>query len=455
MAKEKIVRDYTQGNVLKQLCIFMFPFMGANALQVVYSVVDMIIVGQFVGPAGLSAVSQGSMITNFAMMLTAGFANAGQILIAQLLGARKKDSINKLIGTIFTTIFIVAIVLTAIVVPLASVFTDLIQVPEEAVEGAIQYIVILGAGLVFTCGYNAVSAILRGMGDSRHPFIFIAVASVFNLVFDLVFTGWLGWGVIGAALATILGQALSFILALRVLYKNRDEFGFDFKLSSFKIDKVCFTSMFKLGIPFALQGAAINISMLFVNGFINKLGVIASATFGTGCKIDDIYNRISMGIQFAGGPMVAQNMGAGKHDRVKKVVWWTFILSLCCAVIFMACLLLFGRQMFGLFTTDPAVLDLSKTFILGILVSFPGLSMMRIGSTITQGTGNSVLIMLFCFIDAALRVVLGYLFGVVLNWGFFGFVLGYGLAPFGVGIPGLIYFLSNRWKKRTLLIDKD
>ena len=198
----------------------MLPFMASNALQVLYSTVDMIIVGHYVGTPGLSAVSQSSLILNFATMVCLGFSNAGQVLVAQAIGADKKQETNSIIGTMFTLISAMGLVFSIAAFAFKTPIMTVMNIPAESYDMAVDYLLICGGGLIFTAGYNMVSAVLRGMGDSKRPFIFICIASVINLVLDIVFTGMMGMGVAGAAWATIIGQAVSFIFSLWYLYKD-------------------------------------------------------------------------------------------------------------------------------------------------------------------------------------------------------------------------------------------
>ena len=437
---------------MRQMFFFMLPFMLSNAMQVLYSTIDMIIVGEYVGTAGISAVGQSSQIVNFATMVCLGFSNAGQVRLAQALGAGKKKETNNIIGTIFSLVLILAVALSAIILVLRSVILDVMNIPKESYDMAMQYMIICAAGLVFTAGYNMVSAVLRGMGDSKRPFLFIAIASVVNLVLDLLFTGLLGWGVAGAAYATIIGQAVSFVFSLFYLYKRKESFGFDFERNSFKINRQYAKMMASIGTPMAIQSGCINISMLFVNSMINSVGVVASATFSAGVKIDDIINKISQGIHHAAMPMVSQNIGAERQDRAKRVVYSAWIFSGIWTVVFIALYIFFGKQMFMLFSNDTAVHEMSSTFIKAILWMFPALAMMRGTGALIQGIGNAKLSMVLALLDGViLRIGLSWLFGIYFDWGFYGFVLGYGLAPYGFAVPGVIYFLSGMWRRHKVL----
>ena len=429
--------------------------MASNALQVLYSAIDMIIVGNYVGKEALAAVSISSQIVNFATMVCLGFSNAGQVMVAQALGAKKKKEMNDIIGTLFGFVLALAVVISAVILVARVGILKLINTPDDSYDMAMEYLVICTAGLVFTAGYNMVSAVLRGMGDAKRPFLFIAIASVVNLVLDILFTGLLGWGVAGAAWATIIGQAVSFFFSLVYLYRKKAAFGFDFKRESFVPNKKYATMIGKLGSPMAVQFGFINISMIFVTALINMVGVEASATFGVGVRIDDIINKISQGIQYAAMPMISQNIGAGDTARAKKVVYHAWGISIALTAVFMLLYIVLGKELFMLFSDDAAVHEMSSTFIKAILWMFPAFALMRGTGAFIQGIGNAKLGMVLSVLDGfALRIGLSWLFGIVLDFGFFGFVLGYALAPYGYAIPSLIYFLSGIWQRKKTLADE-
>jgi len=454
MRTKSISKNFTSGSIPKQLLIFMLPFMASNALQVLYSTIDMIIVGEFVGTPGLSAVSQSSQILNFATMVCFGFSNGGQVLISQALGAGKRKEMSRIIGTLFSLISIFAIALSVVFLTSKGWILDIMNIPAESYAFAEDYLIICGAGLFFTAGYNMVSAVLRGMGDSKRPFLFICIASGVNLVLDVLFTGIFKWEVAGAAWATIIGQAVSFLFSLWYLFRHKEEFGFDFSIESFKISKHYTKMILSLGTPMAIQSGCINLSMLYVSSMVNDVGVVASATFGVGIRIDDIINKVSQGIQFAALPMVSQNIAAGEQKRAVKVVHWSWIYSAIMTVVAMIAYVVFGKQLFMIFSDDPAVHEMSGTFVKAILWMFPALAVMRGTGAFIQGIGNAKFSMVLALLDGVvLRIGLSWLFGIVLNWGFYGFVLGYALAPYGNAIPGMIYFLSGKWKKRRVLAE--
>lgn len=454
MRKNRLTRDFRKGSIPKLLLTFMLPFMASNALQVLYSTVDMVIVGKFVGTPGLSAVSQSSLIVNFATMVSLGFSNAGQVLVSQALGADKRKEVNRIIGTLFTMITILGAVFSVAILAMQYNILDWMNIPPESWDMARDYLVICGAGMVFTAGYNMVAAVLRGMGDSKRPFLFIAIASVINLVLDIIFTGFMGMGVAGAAWATIIGQAVSFLFSLWYLYRQKESFGFDFKPRSFIPRKKYVGMILNLGTPIAVQAACINLSMLYVNSMVNSVGVVESATFGVGVKIDDIINKISMGIQYAAMPMIGQNIAAGEKKRSKQIVRYAWLYSAVLTGVFMVIYVTFGKQLFMLFSDDPAVHELSGTFIAAILWLFPPLVIMRGTQAFIQGIGNTKLGMVLSLLDGViLRIGLSWLLGDFMALGFYGYILGYALAPYGCAFPGLIYFLAGRWEKRRTLAE--
>ena len=454
MATKSISKDFTKGKIPKQLLLFTLPFMLSNGLQVLYSTIDMIIVGEYVGTAGLSAVSQSSQIINFATMVTLGISNAGQVLISQALGAGKRKEMNHIIGTLFSFVTIITAVISAIILIGNKFLLNLLNIPTESFDMSVDYLVICAAGLVFTAGYNMVSAVLRGMGDAKRPLLFIGIASAINLILDIIFIGFLGWGVAGAAWATIIGQAASFIFSIYFLYRRKDSFGFDFKKESFVMTGKYVSMITKLGTPMAIQSGCINLSMLFVNSMINNIGVVASATFGVGCRIDDIVNKISQGIQYAAMPMISQNIGAGENKRAKHVVYYSWLYSAILTVFFMTLYIFFGHALFRVFSDDTAVHAMSETFIKAILWMFPAFAIMRGSGAFIQGIGNAKLCMILALLDGVvLRIGLSWLFGIALDMGFYGFVLGYGLAPYGYAIPSFLYFMFAKWQKKKTLAE--
>ena len=276
MSKQKstMVTDLTNGSVTKLLLKFAFPLFVSNALQAVYNIVDMIVVGQYIGGEGMSAVSIGGDVLHLLTFVAMGFSSAGQVLISQDVGAKRMDAVQKTIGTMFTFLLGISVVISVGCFFIRNLMLDLLNTPAESYAFTMDYTVTCIFGLFFIYGYNIISAILRGMGDSRRPFVFIAIAAVVNMVLDLLFVAGLKMEVFGAALATVISQGLSFVIALTYLYIKRESFGFDFKPASFKIDSQAFRKLVALGVPMAIQSAAINLSKIVLTSWINLYGVV-------------------------------------------------------------------------------------------------------------------------------------------------------------------------------------
>ena len=431
-----------------QLLSFAAPLFAANALQAVYNLVDMVVVGQTIGGAGMSAVSIGGDVLHLLTFLAMGFSSAGQVIIAQLVGAGEPGELRKLIGTMVTFLTGASLVMAAVCFALRTPILTLLNTPEESFRYTMDYMVTCIAGLVFIYGYNVVSAILRGMGDSRRPFLFIAIAAVLNTVLDVLFVAVIGLGVFGAALATVIGQAASFVISVIYLYRRRESFGFDFRLQSFRIDGPVLRRLLALGIPMAIQSAAINFSKIVLTRWINAEGVIYSALSGIYNKVGMMMGVVSNSFTTAGSSMVGQNIGAGKTRRVTRIVLTVGAAGLVFAGAVSAVTLLFPKAVCEMFTMDGAVLAQSSLIILPIVLNAFGAATRSPAFALINGSGNSKLNLLVAILDGMLsRIGLAYLLGFVLRMGCLGFWLGDALAGFMPFVIGAVFFFSGKWRR--------
>ena len=438
----------TEGRVFRQLITFAVPFMLANILQIVYNLVDMAIVGQFVGSDGLSAVSNGTDIMHLELLFCMGFANAGQVIISQCVGAKNADGIRRIVGTLFTVLTIFAVIVTAVGLIFTDPLLEVLNVPEEALAGARDYVIVCFCGTIFSYGYNLVSAILRGMGDSKHPLWFVAIAAVVNLILDLLFVAGFGMGTFGAALATIIGQAISLICSMTYLFRHRDAFGFDFRLRSFIPEKEMLKSLFKLGIPMALQNSAISISQLFVLSHINDCGLVASAVNGVGQKIAQVAMIVTNAINSASSSMIGQNVAAEKPERVKRIVYSSFAVNFAFCALLSLIMILFPEQVFGIFNREPEILAMAHTYSLIAVLNFFGFGARSPMMALTNGTGAAKLALATGLIDGIVaRVGLAILLGETFGMGIMGFWLGGAFAGYVPFIIGGVYFWSGLWRR--------
>ena len=449
--RRAIITDLTVGSVPKQLLTFAAPLVASGFLQTFYNMVDMLVVGHWVGTNGLAAVSIGADVLHFLMFIALGIASAGQIIISQFIGAKQREKVTHMIGTLFTFVLSAAVVMTLVCFLLRYQILGFLNTPPEAFDYAYSYAVTCIFGLIFIYGYNLVSAILRGMGDSRHPFIFIAIASLVNIVLDLLFVAVFEMGPFGAALATVIGQSISFICALVILYRRREELGFDFKLKSFGLKMDVFPSLIKLGIPLSIQSAAISLSMLFISRWINAFGAVHTTLYGVSRKIESVLNTVSQALSTSGGSMNGQCIGAEKYERVPKVMRTIALFAGVIAVILSVVTILAPEFLFGLFSDDPAVLELCTLFVIPILINYLGAVLRPTMFSLINGSGNSRLNLAVALLDGiivriGLAFFLGKGFGVIGYW--YGAALA-GLMPFVIGIA---YYLSGKWRTNKYLI---
>ena len=446
---KSMIRDMTAGPVVPLLVSFALPLFLSNALQAVYNLVDMIVVGNYIGGAGMSAVSIGGDILHLLTFIAMGFSSAGQVIIARAVGAGRHDDIRKTIGAMFSFLLGASVVIAALCFVLRFQILDWLNTPPEAWQFSLDYTITCVFGLPFIYGYNIVSAILRGMGDSRRPFVFIAVAAILNMVLDVIFVKYLGMQVFGAAFATVIGQGVSFLSALVYLYHRRESFGFDFKPASFRIEKQTFTRLLGLGIPMAIQSAAISFSKIVLMSWINLSGVDYSALAGVFNKINTMSGVISQSFTTSGSTMVGQNLGAEKYSRVTRILLSVLCFGLGFTFLASAFMLLAPDFVYGLFTSDPNVLDIAGIITLPVILNFFGSATRSAAFALINGSGRPKLNLAIAIIDGVIaRIGLAALLGFVMEMGCRGFWLGDSLAGFMPLIIGSTFYLSGRWRKK-------
>jgi putative MATE family efflux protein len=444
--------DLTRGSVPRLLAHFAWPFLLANLMQSIYNVVDMIVVGQFVGSAGLSAVNNGGFVTQLFFSIGAGLAMGAQVMIAQFKGAGDDKAQSETIGSVLSLTALIGLALMVIVVVFTRPILRLINMPEEAFEQGVDYLVICALGCLFIFGYNSICSILRGLGDSRRPMLFVAVSTVVNIVLDLLFVGVFGWEAGGAAAATVIAQAIAFAFSAVYLYRRRAEFVFDFSRAGFRMVGDRVKTILKIGLPFVVQFSFINISILFVISLVNSYGVAASAAYGVGSRVDSFATLPVNALTAAGATMVGQNIGAGKRKRAGSVVWWSLAIGLTIEAVIIVLVQVFAAQIVKIFNSDPDVVAIGVEYLRWLSISYIAHALMSAFFAMTNGSGFSSLTMVACLFDGlVLRISLAALFSIVLGYGLTGIFIGATIAPFGAATISGVYFFSGRWKTRAAL----
>ena len=442
-------RDLTQGPVFSTLLVFSLPFMASNIMQTLYSMVDMMIVGNVVGSAGLSALSTGSQLMETMVVMLIGFTSGGQVVISQFIGSGKKEKVPVINGTLTTLTIGVSILFMILGLTCCNFFLNLLNVPEEAFAYAHDYVTIYSAGIIFSGLYNMISAVFRAQGDSRHPLLFVTIATVVNIVLDLLFVVVFGWAAAGAALATIIGQAVSVVFSVIFLLKHQAEFCFRFQAALFRPHLSFVTRICRLGIPMALQSSAVGISFLFVSGMINTLGVTVSAAFGAMQKIRNLPGFIMQSFGLGSNAMVGQNYGAERYDRIRKIFMSCLALNAAIAAVFALIFLCFPKPVFRMFTSEEAVLAYAALCMFCVVIELPAKAVLPGGNALLNGIGNVKLSMTLGIIDAIVgRIGMTWLFGSFLDLGVMGYLMGYSLATYLSAVPQLFYYFSGMWTRR-------
>lgn len=446
--RKEFGNDLTQGSVSKKLILFSLPLIGAYLLQSLYSTVDMLIVSRLAGTYSMSGVNIVAQVGQVVTGVAFGFLAGTTVIVAQYLGAGNQEDQKKAVETSFSFIFWLSVSATVLLLLLTDPLLKLLQTPQECYQEARNYYVIYMAGTVFVFFYNAISSVLRGMGDSRNPLYFVVISTSLNIVLDLIFVGPLHMGAAGAALATIISQAISVFLAARHLRKIG--FPFDFKPKSFRIHREQLRLLFQLGTPAAIQETLLNVSLVFLVAAANSLGVYESAAVGIGSKINVIFILPVCALNVALATMVGQNMGAGKMDRAMKATRLELIYSAAYSTVICAIMWTFSKELMMIFTDDPRTLAVGANYFKGHCWDY--LLVMPFGycfGGLFMGTGRSSYVAISNGVGAlAARIPLSFILARYLG------VVGLGLAyPISTLFTDLTYFYFYRkgdWKKSVL-----
>ena len=354
--------DFTQGSILKKLVAFMLPVLGALVLQAAYGAVDLLVVGRFGTTSGLSAVSTGSQVLNLVTFVVTQLAMGVTVLIARYLGEKRPEQIGSLIGGSTVVFTIITVVLFVALVFFAEPISRLVQAPAEALDLTTGYVRICGGGIFFIVAYNLLSAIFRGLGDSKSPLMFVAVACVVNIVGDLLLVAVFHMDAAGAALATVFAQAISVVFALMLLKKR----GLPFKITKrdFRITPQCRRAL-KIGLPLALQECLTQGSFLALCAFVNRLGLLASSGYGVANKIVNFAMLVPSALMQSMASFVSQNVGAGNEQRARKSMFTGMGVGMVIGVIVFALVMFKGDVLTSLFTTDPDVIQNGFDYLKG------------------------------------------------------------------------------------------
>ena len=446
----KLETNLVEGHVGKQLIKFALPFLLSNLIQSLYSVADMIIVGQFTGTAAMSGVNIGSQITLLVTNLVLGLSVGGTVLIAQNLGAGNRQAIKETIGTLFTVLGVLAVIMTVLPLAIRQPLLRLIQTPQESFADANSYFMITTLGTIFIFGYNALSAVMRGMGDSKNPLIFVTIACIVNVFGDLMLVAVFDMGAAGAAIATVVSQAISMFLC--IIYLKKNNFVFDFKLKSFGFHPEHLKMILKVGIPTSVQNTLVSFSFLFLTTLVNTLGVTASAAVGAVAKLNGFAILPAIAMSSSISAMSAQNLGAGEIGRAKKTMGIGMLIAMSISVVIFALVQLFPEICLRLFDDDPEMITNGVQYLRSFSFDYLIVPFQFSMTGLFIGSGHTTFTLINSAVSSLLaRIPACYIFGITLGYGLSGIGLGAPVASAVGVVLSLIFYLSGRWKKMNII----
>ncbi|MGL5379202.1 MATE family efflux transporter [Clostridium sp.] len=446
------MKDLTTGNESKCIFNFALPMLIGSLFQQLYNTADSIIVGRFVGKDAMAAVSGATpimfLLTSFLMGITLGFS----ILLSQYYGSKNMEKVKATIDTTYIFIFIASLVISVIGISLSGPILKLMNTPDSILQMSKGYLNIVFAGVLFSAGYNSISAILRGLGDSTTPLYFLIIATVINIILDVVFIIYFNMGVNGVALATVIAQSFSFIFS--VIYLKKKHEVLKIRVRNLEYDKQIFKTGLKLGIPSAIQQMLFSVGNITLQSLVNGYGTSAMAAFGAGSKIEMFISLPIMNLGAAVSTFVAQNMGAGKVDRVKKGVKASVRMSLFISVFVIVLFMIFRDDLIRLFNTDLEVVSIGSNYLLTIGPFFFVIGTSFMLTSAIRGAGDSIFAMISSLISLWLAripasYILSSVFGVEGIW--MGIPIGWIV---GFVVTG-VYYKKGYWKNKSIIEEKD
>jgi len=363
--------NLTEGSVFKNIAVFSTPYFAAYFLQTLYGLADLFIVGQFEGADAITAVAVGSQVMHFLTVMIVGLAMGTTVLTSRAVGAGNLRSVSRITGNTIVLFSLVAVISTVALLLLCGPIVNLLKTPAEAVDGTVRYLQICFAGIPFIVAYNLIAAIFRGMGDSKHPMYFIAVACVLNIILDYVFMGAMHLGAAGAALATVLAQSMSVLISL--IATKKLHLGVKLCRRDFRPHKALFKGLLNIGAPIAAQDGFIQVSFLFITMIANSRGVEIAAAVGIVEKIITFLFLVPSTMLSTISAIAAQNIGAGKQAQAKKTLWTGTAIAAGIGLFFALLFQPFSEPFLALFTSDASVVKFGteylRTYVIDCLVA--------------------------------------------------------------------------------------
>lgn len=384
--------EFTQGKILRPLMKFTVPIMIALILQALYGAVDLLVVGQFASPEAVSAVATGSQIMHTMMVVITGLSMGITVLIGQQFGRGEPEKVGDTVGSGIFLFAVLSLILTAVMMSSVPSLVSLMQTPDAAVQYTRDYVLISAGGILFIAAYNTLGSIFRGLGDSRTPLLAVAIACVSNIILDLLFVAGFHMGAGGAALATVIAQALSVVLSLRVAARRGLPFPFSWR--QIRFHRSLLTEILKLGTPVALQDLLVSISFLAITAIVNQLGVTASAGVGVAEKLCTFILLVPSAYAQSISAYVAQNFGAGQPQRARRGMACGMATSLIFGLFMSYFAFFHGDLLAGVFAKDALVIAAAADYLKAYAIDTLLVSFMFCFVGYFNGCGKTTFVML-------------------------------------------------------------
>jgi putative MATE family efflux protein len=443
------MRKLTEGPELRVIFLFAAPMLIGNVFQQLYTVVDSIVVGQFVGKEALAAVGSSFSIIFLLIALIMGVTMGSGIMVSQFYGAREMEKVRRTISTAYVYVFVASVVLTAAGILLARPLLLLLDTPPEILDQATVYLRIIFGGMIVSFGYNALTAVFRAVGDSKTPLYFLIVATLTNVVLDLVFVVTFGWGVAGAAWATIISQGIAFLLSWIAIQRSPHEV-LHIDVRHLVFDRGLFAQSMRIGIPSGIQQVLVAMGFMAITRIVNGFGTDTIAAYTAASRLDSFAGMPAMNFSMALVTFVGQNLGARKPDRVRKGLGVTLLMSSAVAAVATAVMVLAKGALIRIFSSDPAVVTIGGHYLVIVGSGYLLFSAMFVMGSVPRGAGDTMIPMLITLCTL-------WIIRVPLSAWLSSFMGSDGIwwsipAAWLMGtVLSTVYYFSGRWRRRVLV----
>lgn len=442
------MKDMTKGSSAKQIFLFTLPMLLGNILQQLYNTVDSIIVGRYVGEEALAATGASFSVIFLLVSMIIGITMGATIIISQFFGAKQMDKVKTTIDTTMIALFLGSIVASVVGYISSDFILKLLNTPAEVMPLASEYLKITFIGLIAMFGYNTVSAILRGLGDTMTPLYFLIISTILNIILDLFFVIGLDLGVAGAAWATAIAQGVSFVIA--AIYLNKTSDVFNIKPSQMEFDKDILKKSLMIGLPTGVQQTLVSVAMMFIQSIINPFGTATMAAYTAGMRLDSIGRMPIMNFSTAISSFVGQNLGAGKEERIKEGFKATLAMSIGFSIFISIMAFLFGKDMIGLFNENPEVIQIGYDYLRLTSAFYIFMSIMFVTSGVVRGAGDTFVPMIISVISLwIIRVPFATIMSGVIgtNGIWLAFPAGWAMGA----VLTYIYYKTGKWKNKGVI----